>query len=717
MAKFFKEDVNKSKKKKRSGKNKPGALIADLNDLGGEHQEGFLKGFPKTPAEIAEEEEAARIQAEAEVRAAQESAKRQEEENRRALWEAEHQKEQKQRKPEFAPQQSSEMHQPSELPSGEVKTTQEKLETKGWTFLNGLLEGAAGVERSIGRFFLAFVGAFQQLGRCLRQEVADSFHAATDSAKAIKGMIGRRIQAYYRNNPDKRQQRQRKNRRHMRRFIQLRNTLMAKEKAASMRMAGFINRMDRKNEKLADKTNVVMAKGNRKFNFLREWAEINKRKLLLHFAVLIVIALCGVEVFSYFTAYEYAYNGRTLGTVKKQEDVLKIVDIVSEQLSKEHNAEIYIDKDLDITFNRVTSFHQDIDDTEEVLKRLTYMKNMNAKAYAIYVNDLRVAIVDSRKTAKTLLNTIKSTYMVNSGGVEYETVGFKEKIQLKQIDTKLGRIQNADVVMQKLMTGAVSKQVHTVVPGDTLTGIAAAYGMATSELKEANPNINPEKLNIGQEIILTKPAPMVTIKTVEVATYPEAIAFETEYKDTDTMYKGENSTEVSGVVGTRSVTARITRENGVQTAATILSSEVLSNPTTEVVLRGTKVRPSTVGTGNLRYPVSSYRLSSKFGPRWGRMHYGIDLACPVGTKVSAADGGTVTYSGYSGSYGYVVKINHGNGMLTLYAHCSKLLVKKGDKVYQGQQIALSGNTGRSTGPHCHFQVEINGTPKNPLNYL
>ncbi len=603
------------------------------------------------------------------------------------------------------------------LQSGQVKTTKEKLETRRTTFLDKIADCIAYAEHGTGRFFIAFGEVIRHLFYCMECEIVDSARSVEEGIYAAQRTLKNKINDYYSENPDKGQKRHRQKRKRMRQFIQTKHSLAEKEKTASAKMVRLINHMDRKNEQLANKTTGLVKKGNRRFNLAREWAEINKRKLLTHFSMVVIIAICGVAVFNHYTAYEYSYNGRTLGVVKKQEDVLKIVDIVSEQLSKEHNAEISIDKDQDIAFKRIITADKQIDDTEEVLKRLTYMRNMNAKAYGIYVDDIRVAIVDSEKTAKDILKTIQSDYLTTAGEVEYEHVGFKQKIRIKQIDTKLGRIQNIDAVMQKLLTGAVSQQVHTVVPGDTLSGIAGMYDMSTSELREANPTINPEKLSIGQQIILTKPAPMVTVRTVEVATYPEAIPYETEYKDTDTLYKGETSTEVSGVEGTRSVTARITRENGTQIAAVVLSSETLSNPTTEVVLRGTKVRPATVGTGNLRYPVSNFRLSSKFGPRWGRMHYGLDLACPVGTKVSASDGGTVIFSGYSGSYGYVVKINHGNGMVTLYAHCSKLLVKKGDKVYQGQQIALSGNTGRSTGPHCHFQVEINGVPKNPLNYL
>lgn len=129
-----------------------------------------------------------------------------------------------------------------------------------------------------------------------------------------------------------------------------------------------------------------------------------------------------------------------------------------------------------------------------------------------------------------------------------------------------------------------------------------------------------------------------------------------------------------------------------------------------------------LGTGKMVWPVAG-RLSSSFG--WRRhpvlkrkkFHNGQDIACPVGTPVLAADSGVVVISGWRGGYGYLVAIDHGRGLSTFYGHNSVLLVSEGDVVAKGQQIAKSGNTGLTTGPHLHFEVRINGEPVNPLPYL
>lgn len=116
-------------------------------------------------------------------------------------------------------------------------------------------------------------------------------------------------------------------------------------------------------------------------------------------------------------------------------------------------------------------------------------------------------------------------------------------------------------------------------------------------------------------------------------------------------------------------------------------------------------------------------VTSEFGGRIDPIsgksdgHLGMDLAVPLGTPVRAALPGTVTVAKYHNSYGYYVKIDHGNGLSTLYAHNSKLLVQAGQTVQAGDVVSLSGSTGRSTGPHLHFEVWVNGQRTNPRSYL
>ena len=127
--------------------------------------------------------------------------------------------------------------------------------------------------------------------------------------------------------------------------------------------------------------------------------------------------------------------------------------------------------------------------------------------------------------------------------------------------------------------------------------------------------------------------------------------------------------------------------------------------------------PEDGGTGEFIMPTSG-NLSSPFGKRWGKNHNGIDLAAAKGTPIYASDTGVVIVSEYQNNgYGNIVKIDHQNGFVTFYAHCSKLHVKSGDIVKSGDLIAEVGSTGRSTGNHLHFEIRENDIPKNPFNYL
>jgi murein DD-endopeptidase MepM/ murein hydrolase activator NlpD len=148
----------------------------------------------------------------------------------------------------------------------------------------------------------------------------------------------------------------------------------------------------------------------------------------------------------------------------------------------------------------------------------------------------------------------------------------------------------------------------------------------------------------------------------------------------------------------------------------------LKEPVTEYRLRGTKARPTWLPTGSFRWPTSG-RITSYFGGRrspggiGSTNHKGIDIAVPRGTPIYAADGGTVTYAGWMSGYGYLVEINHGNGLVTRYAHNSKLLVDVGTLVDEGQKIALMGRTGRATGVHLHYEVLKDGRQVNPARFL
>jgi murein DD-endopeptidase MepM/ murein hydrolase activator NlpD len=469
-------------------------------------------------------------------------------------------------------------------------------------------------------------------------------------------------------------------------------------------------------DNLYNKTISFKNKCIRVWNLLCSWADNHKGPIAIGLTACIVVASVSAMLIGSFTAYEYKYRGKTLGVVKDQQDVYKTVDIIGDKLSMTYGAEIIIDKDKDISFEKVVKWDVKVDSKDDVLNTLTYLSDVNANAYAIYKDDVRVAVLDCKDAAEEILQAIKDTYIKDDESTEYESVGFAEKVRIDEVNTKIGNIQKKEEILEYLLTGSVEKRIHIIESGETFNQIAKDYGLEPSELQASNPDVDPDKLQIGQELVLNQVCPVLTVQTKEITTYVAKIDYDIEYEETSTLYKGEQTVKSRGVAGERKVVAEIVRNNGIEVSRNELSSEIISEPKAQVVLKGTKDPPPLVGTGKFIYPTRG-RLSSRFGYRWGRMHNGIDLAAPAGTKIRAADGGVVTFAGWDGALGYCVRIDHGGNRTTVYGHCSKLFVKKGDKVYQDQHIANVGNTGRSTGPHLHFEIRINGVPKNPLNYL
>ncbi|MBQ9117429.1 MAG: peptidoglycan DD-metalloendopeptidase family protein [Clostridia bacterium] len=197
------------------------------------------------------------------------------------------------------------------------------------------------------------------------------------------------------------------------------------------------------------------------------------------------------------------------------------------------------------------------------------------------------------------------------------------------------------------------------------------------------------------------------------------IAYETVYQNSSSYYEGVKKLKTAGKAGEKQLTYRVTYSGDAETERKLTEEKTVTKPVNEVILVGTK--KSTASTGSYAWPTKSIYITSRYGWRtvFGKReyHYGIDLRAAVGTSIYAADGGEVIYVGTQSGYGKLIQIRHDNGDLTYYAHLNSFSVKKGDRVYKGQLIAKSGQTGRVTGPHLHFEIRKNGVRVDPEKYL
>ncbi|BDG04415.1 LysM peptidoglycan-binding domain-containing M23 family metallopeptidase [Anaeromyxobacter oryzae] len=229
--------------------------------------------------------------------------------------------------------------------------------------------------------------------------------------------------------------------------------------------------------------------------------------------------------------------------------------------------------------------------------------------------------------------------------------------------------------------------VHVVQRGETVWRIARAYGIDPRDLMETNGIADPRAVAAGAELFVPGAAGVVTVPPADAAT----------------------------------ATARATATPPPSIAAALDAAADRGGPPADPPADpppgpGRSAASPPRAHAPLAWPLRGV-LYGRFGVRAGQRHDGIDIAAPEGTAVGAAADGTVIYAGEQAGYGEIVILRHDDGIVTLYAHASEVLVKDGARVRRGQPIARVGQTGRTTGPHLHFEVRQGTRPRNPLLFL
>lgn len=297
-----------------------------------------------------------------------------------------------------------------------------------------------------------------------------------------------------------------------------------------------------------------------------------------------------------------------------------------------------------------------------------------------------------------------------------QTMEFVDKIEVTECYLKPEEITPVEEAITYVTEDQNRDVIYKVKSGDTLGSISIETGVPLEDIISMNDALESENsiIHVDQELVISMPRPTLTISYNTTEYREEEYDAEIIYVDNDSWYTTKKVTIQEPSAGFRKAVSNVTYHNGQVYETEILKQEVLMEAVPKIVERGTQIPPTYIK------PLYGGWLSSGFGYRsfrGGSNHYGVDWACPTGTTIYASSGGTVTRAGWSSSYGYCVYIQHPDGIETRYAHNSKVLVSVGQTVSQGQAIALSGNTGDSSGPHLHFELRINGKPVDPLKYF
>ena len=451
----------------------------------------------------------------------------------------------------------------------------------------------------------------------------------------------------------------------------------------------------------------------------RMWANMERHRLHpamflgLGCTLAVVIALCSV----YTVGTTVTYDGEVIGAVESQ-STAEAARSRLEHITTRTLGETFTIDDSLIQYSSSLLRRQDVVDEDTFEEDLSEEIGLVTPAYCLYVDGERIGATPYEGALEELMEQMKAA-VTNADTV---SCSFAEEVEIKEEYVSTDEIMNLGYLAEILYSTKTAEVTYEVKKGDTWSEIAEDHGLTSKELLALNPGYDTNKLQIGEVLTLSASVPYLTMTVVQRERYVDEVMYDIEYTDTANLYKGDYKITSAGQYGAADVVATVTYVNGEETERTVLSSVTLREPVTEQRLRGTKERPTWHPTGTFRWPVSG-RITSYFGGRkspggiGSTNHKGIDIAAPRGTPVYAADGGTVTYAGWMSGYGYLVRIDHGNGYVTYYGHNSSLTASVGQHVYKGQQIARVGSTGNSTGNHCHFEVRYNGVAKNPLNYL
>ena len=434
-----------------------------------------------------------------------------------------------------------------------------------------------------------------------------------------------------------------------------------------------------------------------------------------------------------------------------------------------------------VTFNPVDGRGKSTDDMDTAVNKLIYMTDIETEAYAVYDGDRIVAIVKDQSSAEKLLADALATLSRPDSGMELVSAEFENELSISPINVLLSSVQSSNKALKLMTKGGEMETLHIVEEGETVESIAEKFGVDTvnvytygektedeevdeeeaaeeegsedssddssseeesseedsadNESSKESDNETAEKVSVetkvtsadenaaggeimqGDMVCIKSTVEPVSVRMVEEGKMKEVIEYETIKKKSGEYYQGDTRIEQEGKNGVQIFEGRLTKVAGEVVDRKEVSTSVIRDKQDKIILIGTKERPKTAPTGTYAMPLEYYTVTSEFGQRWGRLHAGIDLAEPTGTTIYASDGGTVIRASYFGGYGNCVEIDHENGRVTRYGHCSAILVSEGDKVYQGQPIALVGSTGNSTGPHLHFEIILDGVQHNPREFV
>lgn len=421
------------------------------------------------------------------------------------------------------------------------------------------------------------------------------------------------------------------------------------------------------------------------------------------------VVACTVLASSFSLGYTVKVDNTVVGTVAAKSEFYEVLDEVKTEVKD--IADVEFEPSGKESFSVEIIKKDNFTEKEELAENLKSTSEEMTQAASITCDGEFLAALPSEEDAKNMLEMYLADF---TAGNENITAEFAADVSVASTHVLKDTVKTADSVYAELSSGKFVS--YEVQEDESLEEIAVNFDTTAESILSDN-GLEDKKDISGQTLKIYTGEPILSVKTVEHIEGEFEIPFDTVSNEDDTLYAGKTEIDVEGVNGLKYVDSYITKIDGIVKEETVLVNDILKEPVTQIQRVGTKELPPSVGTGEFAMPTSG-TLTSPFGARWGRMHSGIDLGAAVGTPIYASDNGIVTEAQFKNNgYGNFISIDHGNGFVTCYAHCSEIYVSPGDVVAKGDLIAAVGSTGRSTGPHLHFEVRAGGEAQDPLGYL
>lgn len=383
-------------------------------------------------------------------------------------------------------------------------------------------------------------------------------------------------------------------------------------------------------------------------------------------AIIILLISLFFVINNEYIIYEVYADGAMIGYISDKSKV----DVVFDELKSDLNISGTVNSiKNNFTYKKINGRNIKLTSSDELKENIKQNLNIEIKAFKFVINNKEIGYISKIEQHNDIIKKIAEKYLEanNFNREDVKSINITTNGKYIEANARLYELSQVDEMAEKILD---------------------LYN------KENNRIVNIELKISKKEILEISPTTII--------------------KPTGTLYLGESKT-IKGISGSKEVISILTYKNSDIISRNKIKEKIIVMPKDTIIYRGTK-NPVVEGMAFLSKPSRGY-ISSNYGSRWGGVHHGIDIAGKIGEPIGAAFEGTVIEVKYSPIYGNYIKIKHDCGIETIYGHCSKVTTKEGVKVKRGEVIGKIGSTGKSTGPHLHFELRVNGEAINPTKYI